>query len=267
VRLRPAASKRWVGVVTLLSGLLLSGCGGHIAPVSDYSINVPRNSSAKAKPGPDGYYRVKSGDTLYSIAWRYGKDYRGLARANKIDSNYRIYPGQRVRIAEAPPLSQVNSTPTPASRPEPNPAPRTPKAAPVSKTRTKVVPEPVGPVVWRWPAAGPVVQSFGAKGKESKGINIAGKRGEPVFSAAAGVVVYSGNALLGYGNLIIIKHNETFLSAYAHNNKLLVKEQDRVQAGQKIARIGNSGVTRIMLHFEIRKEGKPVDPIRYLPSR
>jgi lipoprotein NlpD len=266
VRLRPAASIRGIGIVALLSGVLLSGCGGHIAPVSDYSINVPKTSRVNTKPEPDGYYRVKSGDTLYSIAWRYGKDYRGLARANKIDSNYRIFPGQRVRIAEVPPLSQVKRTPTPASIPAPRILPPTrPQSVPQSVPKSVSVAP--GPVVWRWPAAGPVVQRFSAKGKESKGINIAGKRGGPVFSAAAGVVVYSGNALLGYGNLIIIKHNETFLSAYAHNHKLLVKEQDKVKVGQKIAQIGNSGVTNIMLHFEIRKEGKPVDPLHYLPPR
>lgn len=248
-----------------------------MAPVSDHSINTPRPSRANLKPEPDGYYRVQSGDTLYSIAWRYGKDYRGLARANKIDNNFRIYPGQLVRIAEAASFSPVNSVQAPAPK---NPDPRirapakmpvTPLVPPVSISRTESAREPVsvatGPLVWRWPAAGRVIQRFGAKGKESKGINISGSRGGAVRSAAAGVVVYAGNGLLGYGNLIIVNHNETFLSAYAHNDKLLVKEQDKVDIGQKIAEMGNSGVTRIMLHFEIRKEGKPVDPIRYLPPR
>ena len=104
-------------------------------------------------------------------------------------------------------------------------------------------------------------------GSNNKGINIAGSGGDPVLSAAPGVVVYAGNGLLGYGNLIIINHNQTYLSAYAHNRRLLVKEQQRVKAGQKIAEIGNSGAAKTMLHFEIRKEGKPVDPIRYLPRR
>ncbi|MEH6822933.1 MAG: peptidoglycan DD-metalloendopeptidase family protein [Motiliproteus sp.] len=121
--------------------------------------------------------------------------------------------------------------------------------------------------MWRWPATGRVIQRFSTKGKANSGLNISGYRGDPVFSAAAGLVVYAGNGLLGYGNLIIVNHNETFLSAYAHNDKLLVKEQDKVAIGQKIAEIGNSGVTRTMLHFEIRKEGKPVDPARYLPHR
>lgn len=286
--------------LTLLGSLLLSGCGGHMAPVSDYSLNAPESRRAVNTSTPSGYYRVRSGDTLYSIAWRYGKDYRDLARINAIDASYRIYPNQLVRITEiaAPqsvkPVTSTSHT-TQAKATQITAAPSTPRVPPVAAARVsnqptgsvvKPVVEPVvkpvvepivepvvkaiaktGPLLWRWPASGRVIQSFGAKGKESNGLNISGSRGEPVFSAASGVVVYAGNGLLGYGNLVIINHDETYLSAYAHNDKLLVKEQDRVDVGDKIAEIGNSGVNQIMLHFEIRKEGKPVDPIRYLPPR
>jgi lipoprotein NlpD len=244
-----------------------------MAPVSDYSLNAPQPQRAPVSSTPAGYYRVQSGDTLYSIAWRYDKDYRALARANDIDASYRIYPGQLVSITDALEPSSVKTAAQPvdtspvittsiATPPSPpTPAPVATSAAPHRAAAKN------GPLVWRWPARGRVIQSFGAKGKDSNGLNISGRRGEPVFSAAAGVVVYAGNGLLGYGNLVIINHDETYLSAYAHNDKLLVKEQDRVDVGDKIAEIGNSGVTQIMLHFEIRKEGKPVDPIRYLPPR
>tara|TARA_R110002167_G_scaffold78913_4_gene218082 strand:- start:931 stop:1713 length:783 start_codon:yes stop_codon:yes gene_type:complete len=260
-----------------------------MAPVSDYSLNLPSAQRQSTAVPAEGFYRVESGDTLYSIAWRYGKDYRGLARANGIDNNYRIYPGQRLQLIEAE--SQVNN---PAGKPALNPssgslqvsraqpkpqvsAPKEPQpnspspAYQPSSAKVDSASEPVtastAAVVWRWPVKGRVIQSYAAKGVQNLGLNITGKRGQPVFSAASGMVVYAGDGLLGYGNLIIINHNETFLSAYAHNDKLLVKEQERVALGQKIAEMGNSGVNRTMLHFEIRKEGKPVDPVRYLPRR
>jgi lipoprotein NlpD len=257
-----------------------------MAPVSERSLNVPRPASQSAKPAVAGYYRVQPGDTLYSIAWRYRKDYRALARANDIGRSYRIYAGQLLRLAEAPATKRSAKTQT---QPVAKPSKTAPSKTAASKTaaskpaaskstaskskssRTIPTQAPAAavsaPIQWRWPANGRVIDRFSAKGKQNKGLNIAGKRGDPVFSAAAGRVVYAGNGLLGYGNLIIINHNDSYLSAYAHNKKLLVKEQERVSGGQKIAEIGNSGAAQTMLHFEIRKEGKPVDPGRYLPRR
>ena len=260
-----SVSKALLAILSL--ALLLSGCGGHVAPVSERSLNSPRtapsstSSSSRqvsaARLPASGYYRVRRGDTLYSIAWRYRLDFRALARANNIGSDYRIYPGQQIRLTTKvkPVASAPVRTTTASSQPRTQTKPRTTVSA------------PSGPVKWRWPATGRVIQGFSSGGKVNKGLNIAGNSGDPVYSAAPGVVVYAGNGLLGYGNLIIINHNETFLSAYAHNRRLLVKEQQQVKSGQKIAEIGNSGADRTMLHFEIRKEGKPVDPARYLPRR
>ena len=120
---------------------------------------------------------------------------------------------------------------------------------------------------WKWPASGPVIETFATAGQVNKGIDLAGRRGEPVYAAADGKVVYSGTGLVGYGNLIIIKHNGTFLSAYGHNSRLLLKEGQFAKAGQKIAEIGSTGTNRDKLHFEIRRNGKPVNPLQYLPKR
>ncbi len=237
-----------------------------MAPVSERSLNRPPSTPLPSyQSAPKGYYRVQAGDTLYSIAWRYRKDYRALARANGIGSSYRIYSGQLIRLSEAVAIQ----SPSPKKSSGTNISARTPSQTSPAKAATakSYKPASTGPIVWGWPAKGSVIQRFSAKGKLNKGLNITGNRGDPVLSAASGVVVYAGNGLLGYGNLIIINHNDSFLSAYAHNHKLLVKEQQRVSVGQKIAEIGNSGAAQTMLHFEIRKEGKPVDPSRYLPRR
>lgn len=137
------------------------------------------------------------------------------------------------------------------------------------KTAAKIVNEPVSSskIQWRWPAKGRMIQGYSVKGSVNKGINLAGKKGDPIYSAAEGRVVYAGNGLLGYGNLIIINHNQDFLSAYAHNSRILVTEGANVKKSQKIAEMGSSGATRVMLHFEIRKDGKPVNPLKYLPRR
>lgn len=249
----------------LFGTLLLSGCGGHVAPVSDRSLNSAVKASASRsyqQPPSSGSYRVKPGDTLYSIAWRYRKDYRTLARANGIGSDYRIYTGQLISLNRT--VEPKRAPATKASAKQRAPVRSSSSTATKTKTNSYVA---SGPIKWRWPAKGRVIQGFSSTGKLNKGLNISGNRGDPVYSAAVGVVVYAGNGLLGYGNLIIVNHNDSFLSAYAHNHRLLVKEQDTVKSGQKIAEIGNSGAAQTMLHFEIRKEGKPVDPSRYLPRR
>ncbi|MEP6899082.1 MAG: peptidoglycan DD-metalloendopeptidase family protein [Rhodanobacter sp.] len=298
-------------------------------PVSSYAPTPART------PIPGGSYEVKKGETLYSIAFRNGVDFRDLAQWNAIAVPYTIWPGQRLKLspagrtgsavqvaAGAPgstavPASMpasVNPAPVPASAPlfEPVtssdttsgtasaikpvssvPMPIKPKqhapaasataaavvpVAGVAATPPALLPPPapapvtggssraVSGVSWRWPADGSLLKRFQA-GDAIPGIEIGGKAGDPVHAAADGVVVYSGNGLVGYGELVIIKHNDSFLSAYGHNSKRLVKEGQRVTVGQPIAEMGSTGATRNELEFQIRKDGNPVDPLGYLPSR
>lgn len=192
---------------------------------------------------PDAY-RVKRGDTLYSIAWRHGLDHRQLARWNQLDDENLIYPGQ-VLILKPPGASR---------RSNPN---QTSSARVTDSGQT-----------WVWPTTGRVVSTFTqGGGVAGKGIDIAGRSGQPIRAAAPGKVVYSGSGLLGYGQLIIVKHSNTYLSAYGHSDELLVQEGDSVKAGERIAKMGVGPEKRPLLHFEIRLNGKPVDPLRYLPAQ
>ena len=275
----------------VLSGVLLTGCSyGGIAPVESASRTpAPRSSATPAA------YIVKRGDTLYSIAWRYRFDYRRLASWNAIREPYTIYPGQKLRLSQPPRTAATRTTPsspkpsgTIARKPLSPPAGAKSKstqasgrpAKPASKTSKGKRTASAGslkkkdkeaakggnaPVKhWYWPAKGKVVTPFSRSG--GKGIDIAGKFGQSIVAASNGQVVYSGSGLIGYGQLIIVKHNKRYLSAYAHNNKILVKEGDTVRGGQRIAEMGRSGSNRALLHFEIRRDGKPIDPIRYLPK-
>lgn len=208
------------------------GAAGCAAP-GPYGYGVQR---ARVNPG---VYRVQPGDTLYSIAWRYDLDYRVLADWNRIRPPYTIFPGQVLRL-RAP----AGRTPAPRRGPIRRPAP-----------------------AWRWPTAGPVVQAFRGGGPGRGGVEIRGRLGQPVYAAAAGRVVYSGSGLPGYGQLIIIKHNDNYLSAYGYNRRLLVREGQQVRAGQAIAEMGAVGRQGPMLYFEIRRDGWPVDPLRLLPRR
>lgn len=255
--------------------VMVSGCSaGNFAPVVDIYGQEPRTSKVTS-----GTHEVRRGETLYSIAWRYGWDYRELARANSIPAPYTIYPGQRISLALKPSTrgsASAQTTRKPTQKPTPKPTPK-----PVEKPSSKAVsdPEPtkpssasspsatVGPVTWRWPASGQVVETFSSASHGRKGIAISGKRNSPVVAAADGRVVYRGSGLTGYGNLLILKHSERWLSAYAHNDSMLVKEGDTVKAGQQIAAMGATGTFRTQLHFEIRKDGKPVDPLSYLPKQ
>lgn len=277
-------------IIVLGVALLMGGCG-ELTPPSE------RREEVGVREG--GYHIVRPGDTLYSIAWSHGIDHRELAAWNDIPTPYLIHPGQRLSLT--PPVEKRNppSTTQSASRSTSKsviPLPRTaPKASPKEKRQAKprranspnkvwddkktrtsslsgVENEASGikniPVtgVWRWPAEGKVIEKFDPDSGK-KGIDITGRSGQSVFSAAAGDVVYSGSGLLGYGNLVIIKHDEIYLSAYGHNSQLLVKEGDKVATGQEIAKMGVSPKEGAMLHFEIRKEGKPVDPRSYLPKK
>ncbi|WP_287495999.1 peptidoglycan DD-metalloendopeptidase family protein [Pandoraea sp. CB10b_02] len=214
------------------------------APVVDRTVGgVATDGSAAAAapvidntPVPAGYYRVKPGDRLYRIALENGQNYRDIARWNNIQNPDQIEVGQVLRVK--PPASAASAAPSAVSS---------------------------GELQLSWPAKGPVIGRF--DDSKNKGLNIGGEAGNPVYAAGAGKVVYSGAGLRGYGNLVIIKHDATFLTAYAHNRTLLVKEGDSVTRGQKIAEMGNSDAERVMLHFEVRRDGKPVDPMKYLPPQ
>lgn len=223
-------------------------------------------------------YRVQAGDTLYSIAWRLGVDFRELAQLNRIQDPSRIVVGQVIRIGA--PNVNTRSAPvavlpraatsgggrvaSPASTTVDTTSART--LAPIPKTVAKV-PSGTSPLnpQWIWPADGKANRSVSATG--SIGLEIRGTRGQTIRAAGGGQVVYGGSGLRGYGQLLIIKHDERFLSAYAHNDKLLVAEGQRIERGQPIALMGDSGASEVMLHFEIRKGGKAVEPLQYLPKR
>lgn len=226
-----------------------------------------------------GRHVVQQGDTLYGIAWRYGRDARELADANRISPPFIIRPGQVIRLdvkGNAPNVSQPVAQ-APARRPATAPSetkvasnPNSSQARPQTSTGNKKLQRKervVADINWRWPAIGPVIAIYSTSGVINKGIDIAGKAGDPVRAAADGEVVYAGSGLLGYGELIIVNHNERYLSAYAHNRRILVREGQRISQGQLIAELGATGTNRNKLHFEIRKDGKPVDPVRYLPPR
>lgn len=256
--------------------LLLQGCSSGYAPVSEQSLGARHEARG---PAPASY-RVQRGDTLYSISFRYGLDYREVARWNGIDSRYFIYTGQTLKLrpvktAQAAPASTSQSSRPAASATSPAAssttttasAANTAKSPAASSSRTSAPSGTAGPVSWQWPHKGRIISRFGGGEPANKGLDIAGESGEPVKAAASGDVVYAGNGLLGYGNLVIINHNQRYLSAYAHNSRIFVREGDKVKAGEKIAEIGNTGATRTMLHFEIRRDGNPVDPLRYLPKQ
>jgi lipoprotein NlpD len=225
-------------------------------------------------------HTVTVGETLYAIAWRYGMDYRTLARANSIPRPYTIFPGQELSLKEKPARSSARTRSTPASKPAAAARPvapahtavvTKPPTASVKTTTAKTTPTSgssvkLGPVSsWGSPAKGKIVRGF--SGSVHKGIDIDGRAGDPVVAAAPGRVVYAGSGIVGYGNLLIVKHNDLYLSAYGHNRRLLVKEGDGVRAGQKIAEKGSSATNTVKLHFEIRREGKPIDPKKLLPAR
>jgi lipoprotein NlpD len=253
---------------------LLAACTG-----ADVVAPLGRAPERRAStPVAQGLHAVERGETLYGIAWQHGLDYRDLARWNAVPEPYTIYPGQELRITRPEKLPSLPRSKAPAASPPgraPAEKPRTsresaPKALRSSAPSGATTPhgsaaaDDAGPVAaWAWPARGKIVATFGRSG--GKGIDIAGERGAAISAAAPGRIVYSGSGLRGYGRLIIIKHNKRYLSAYAHNERLHVKEGDVVVSGQRIADMGSSGAKTAMLHFEIRRDGKPVDPIRYLP--
>jgi len=197
-------------------------------------------------PGRAGHV-VQRGDTLFSIAWRYGKDPNELARWNGLGDGSLIHPGQVIRLA--PPAGRSSQ---PASTSSRRPLPDIPADPPPA---------------WRWPTTGRVDVEFGARPGTGTGILVSGSAGQPIVAAAPGRVVYAGGGLIGYGQLIIVKHNDTYLSAYGYNARLLVKEGQAITTGQQIATMGEGPERKPRLHFEIRRNGKPVNPRQYLPAR
>lgn len=247
--------------------------GGNTTRTQDYGSKLE-----EGKP-----YIVVKGDTLYSIAFRLGIDFRELAARNEIESPYIIKVGQTLRTAR-PAAKSVKAMPQPKTKKPKiavnasSPSKQTNKTAPKQSKVTSVTkPSSKSQVTsgnvkkslpvsrWSWPSAGKVVRTYSSN--RHKGIDIAGKRGDPVRAVAGGKVVYAGTGVTGYGSLLIIKHNDTYLSAYGHNERLLVSENMNIQAGQQIATMGSSGTDTVKLHFELRRRGQPIDPLTLLPRR
>ncbi len=250
------------GTWALAAALLLSGCTGSL---------VERTFN------PD-VYTVESGDTLYSIAWRYRLDPQDLARWNAIDQPDELRVGRRIRLRPpedgapaasepAAPEGDAGSAPASAGETRASDERNRGVAAP-TKAEPAGEPEATGtPGEWAWPTRGRIVGTFTDGRVAGRGIDIAGEVGQPVKATQAGEVVYSGDGLQAYGRLVIIRHADDYISAYAHNNAVLVREGDRVTGGQQIARMGKTRDNAAMLHFEIRRSGEPVDPLDYLPPR
>ncbi|SEP92941.1 lipoprotein NlpD [Pseudomonas cuatrocienegasensis] len=266
--------QRWLSglvIFAVLSGCASSPSGG--VQVVDRS----RATAVQRQPVTSGQYRVQRGDTLYSIAFRFGWDWKALAARNGIVAPYLIRVGQIIRFdgqgstASASVARPVTAPSAPTQRPSAAvPAPT--QARPATPIVNKPATTPVQPVQrsasgWSWPANGSIIGRFSSNGSLNKGIDIAGDLGQPVLAASDGSVVYAGSGLRGYGELVIIKHSDTYVSAYGHNRRLLVQEGQQVKAGQAIAEMGSTGTDRVKLHFEIRRQGKPVDPLQYLPRR
>ncbi|AXE92267.1 peptidoglycan DD-metalloendopeptidase family protein [Paraburkholderia terricola] len=285
-------------VCVLALSLLMTACASRLdqAPVVDRSGGGVLGTQAAQPavplgPPPPGYYRVKPGDTLYRIALENGQNYRDISAWNNLTNPNQIEVDQLLRVvppgantaaltpgvATAPignsgavQTAPLSSTPPSSAAAAPpiysssaNNAALTPPATPGAASDSTAGSS--GNVAFSWPVRGPLLGTF--NDSTNKGVNIGGAAGDAVKASADGRVVYAGNGLRGYGNLIIIKHDATYLTAYAHNRSLMVKEGDAVTKGQKIAEMGNSDSDRVMLHFEVRRQGKPVDPLKYLPPQ
>jgi len=291
-------NRSWCAGITLAVVLVIAGCAAPRgpAPVEDRGTMtrapnaapggplITTDASGKPLPGIEnygkpGYYAVRPGDTIRRIGIETGQGWQNIARWNNLENPDLIEVGQVLRVV--PPVGPTSTTVAAAATPtegavtKPVTPPAVLPAAPASAAASKppVTASPSAPAAnsgdedlgWIWPAHGTLIAGF--DDAKNKGFDIGGKAGDAVLAAADGRVVYAGAGLRGYGNLIILKHNNTYLTAYAHNQTLLVKEDQSVQKGQKIAEMGNSDADRVKLHFEIRRQGKPVDPSRYLPPR
>ncbi len=274
---------RWPLQLAMAAGLcLLAACSttsldeAGRAPVTDRSPRTGVPSAAVTPPpgqenaGKPGYYSVRPGDTLTRIGLEQGQSPRDLARWNALDNPHLIEVGQVLRVAPPgkdpvvpSPGVTVTPVPAPAVDARVKPRPLNGKATDGAKPITGLTDGEE--LAFAWPVGGALLERFDET--RNKGVDIAGKAGDPVLASADGRVVYAGAGLRGYGNLVILKHNNTYLTAYAHNQMLLVKEDQTVRQGQKIAEMGSSDADRVKLHFEVRRQGKPVDPLKFLPSR
>jgi len=266
--------------------LIISACSNRHSPAPIVEIQSYQQLNQKNRESINAsQYIVQKGETLYSIAWRANTDVRSLAKINQMNAPYNIFPGQKIFLSEnTSKLSRDNSSSKKLNKSSGKTSEKVHKKA-LALNKKQAYGENVSsgklnknsnsPSVnfsqkirdWRWPTKGKVIAKFSTATHGNKGIDIAGRRGRKVVAAASGKVVYAGDALRGYGNLIIIKHNDDYLSAYAHNDRILVKEQQVVKAGDLIAKIGNTDAQRFMLHFEVRFRGKSVNPLKYLPKR
>ncbi len=278
------AHKRFA--LSVIVSLMLAACAS--APKKPSAPST--SSTVKNKAISSSGYRVKAGDTLYSIALRYDKDYKELARLNNLDEKFTIYVDQQLQLdnsetAEAASTTVVSTKPivvptkpivakplkipkeaiAPSIIPSKKPSETVAKIAPSVGTNVQAVTKG-GSLTWGWPISGQLLKQFSSEGVGSKGIDIAGKRGDIIKASADGVVVYAGEGLVGYGKLIILRHNDEYITAYAHNDRLIAGEGQRVKLGQNIAEMGSTGTDRDKLHFEIRYKGKPIDPLTILPN-
>jgi len=257
------------GILAMVLTGLLSGCGGLVLAPVEERRSVPES------------YVVVRGDTLYAIAWRYGLDYKQVAAWNWLNSPDLIYAGQRLRLRppgalaqSSPPAIELQGRSTRSAPPKAKPAAEpvqrgygtSQRVADTNQVRTATPERIVDNMVWRWPAQGQIMRGYQPDVPGHKGIHISGSVGQPIGAASEGQVVYSGSGLPGYGRLIIVKHSDTLLSAYGYLGKIFVREGDNVRVGQPIAELGTSNGTRPVLHFEIRQNGKPVDPLHFLPG-
>ena len=288
----PTLVRALLSITVACAVVAAAGCSSRSltgAPVEDRGTSASRNPSnspgvvdaagVKQLPGFEnagkpGYYTVKPGDTLMRIGLDTGQSFRDIVRWNNLENPNLIEVGQVLRIvppaSDNPlvvtrPVSSGSAVTTTAAAPFRPASAASAAAAPVAAAGSQQPTVTEDDIAWIWPAQGKLIAGFDEV--KNKGFDIDGKAGDPIIAAGDGRVVYSGAGLRGYGNLIILKHNNTFLTAYAHNQTLLVKEDQTVKKGQKIAEMGNSDADRVKLHFEIRRQGKPVDPSRYLPAR
>lgn len=285
--------------------LLLAGCSfqaSRPAPVESLSHSYSKHNKGHIKSNS---YKVKKGDTLYSISWAAGKDFAEIAKINQLDKSYTIYPGQILYLTDDRGKASKSSTTlggikskekernqensykkqvdndglstgfTSGDQQKKTLDQKAKSAYSATSAQQNVNPSIVAPTStlpasvsqWQWPVRGKLIGTYSANEQGNKGIKIAGKRGDIIKAAADGRVVYAGSALRGYGNLVIIKHSDDYLSAYAHADQILVEEKQHVLAGQTVAKMGSTGTNQVMLRFEIRYHGQSVNPLNYLPKQ